>query len=62
MNKEPEKFKKFVFIGIILISLGVSLSTTIGDKTGSLGTVLVALGGLFFIIGMSLKKKSEEHQ
>lgn len=47
-------------MGIIVISLGVVLSTTMSEKVGSLGTVLIAIGGLLFIIAMNRKKKEDE--
>jgi len=62
MKKSLEDYKKFIFTGIIIISLGVTFSTTMSNNLGSIGTVLIAVGGLFFIIGMSKKKKSEKQQ
>jgi len=59
MSKKLEKYKQYIFIGIIIISLGVTFSTILKDNVGSLGTVFIAIGGLFFIIGMSMKKKEE---
>ena len=56
MNRLPE-YKRFVFLGIILIALGTTFTTTLYDSVPSLGVVFIALGGLFFIIGM--KKKNE---
>ncbi|WP_228853497.1 hypothetical protein [Aegicerativicinus sediminis] len=57
MTKKLEPYKRYIFLGIIFIALGVSFSTSLGDETGSLGTVFIAVGGLFFIIGMSKKRK-----
>jgi multisubunit Na+/H+ antiporter MnhB subunit len=62
MKKSLEGYKKFIFTGIIIISLGITFSTTMSNNLGSIGTVLIAVGGLFFIIGMSNKKKSEKQQ
>ena len=59
MKAQLEGYKKFVFVGIILIALGVNFSTTLSDSVGSLGTVFIALGGLFFIIGMKQKKDKD---
>ena len=59
MSKKFEKYKQYIFIGIIIISLGVTFSAILKDNVGSLGTVFIAIGGLFFIIGMSMKKKEE---
>ena len=54
------KSKRFIFLGIIIIALGITFSTTMQDYVSSLGTVFIAVGGLFFIIGMH--KKSQENQ
>ena len=59
-NLEP--YKKFIFIGMIIIALGVTFSTSLKETVGSLGTVFIAVGGLFFIIGMSKKRKEEEQK
>ena len=59
MEKTLEEYRKYIFIGIIIIALGVTLSTTMKDTVGSLGTVLIAVGGLFFIIGMNKKRKED---
>lgn len=55
-SKPLENYKKYIFIGIIMIALGVNF-----NSRGAIGTVLIALGGLFFIIGMR-KKQSESNQ
>ena len=57
-KKELANYRRIFFLGIILIALGVTLSTTL--EIGSLGTVFIALGGLFFIAGMARKRKEEE--
>lgn len=62
MEKKLEEYRKYIFIGIIIIALGVTLSTTMKDTVGSLGTVLIAVGGLFFIIGMSKKRKEDDQK
>ena len=62
MVEKLEKYRRYIFAGIIFIALGVTFSTTMKDSAGSLGTVFIAIGGLFFIIGMSMKKKAEENK
>ncbi|WP_242206715.1 hypothetical protein [Aestuariivivens insulae] len=62
MRSKLELYKRFIFIGIIVIALGVTFSTTLKESVGSLGTVLIAVGGLFFIIGMSKKRKEDERK
>lgn len=55
-NSKVKEYKRFVFMGIIIIALGVTFSTTLKDSIPSLGPVFVALGGLFILIGLSKKK------
>ncbi len=62
MSKKLEPYRKFIFIGIIIIALGITFSTTLKDTVGSLGIVFIAVGGLFFIIGMSKKRKEDEQK
>ena len=58
--KNLENYKKFIFAGITIIALGVAFSTSLKDSAGFLGIVLIAVGGLFFIVGMHRKKAAEE--
>lgn len=57
MNYKNEKYKRYIFMSIILIALGVVFSTTLKDSVSSMGTIFIALGGLFFIMGMRMKRK-----
>jgi len=57
MKDNLEPYKRFIFIGIINIALGVTFSTTLKESFGSLGIVFIAIGGLLFIIGMNKKQK-----
>jgi Sec-independent protein secretion pathway component TatC len=50
-------YRRHIYMGIIIIAVGVSVSTT---SEHTIGTVLIAIGGLFFIIGMSKKRREEE--
>ena len=59
MTEKLAKHKRYIFIGMIIISLGITFSTALKDSAGALGTVLIAIGGLFFIIGMRIKKDEE---
>ena len=59
MNNPLERYKRYVFLGIIIIALGITFSASMKDMVGSLGTVFIAVGGLFFIIGMSMKNKED---
>lgn len=60
MTKNLEEYKHYIFISIILIALGVTFSSTMKEVVGSLGVVFIAVGGLFFIIGMRIKKRQED--
>ena len=62
MSKKLESYKRFIFIGIIIIALGITFSTTLKESVGSLGTVFIAVGALFFIIGMSRKPKDNDRK
>jgi len=50
-------YKRIFFISLVLIVFGVIVQTTLKDVSGPLGIVLIAVGGLFFIISMANKKK-----
>ncbi len=54
-----ESYKRSIFLGIILISLGIAMNTLIQSGVTSAGTVFIALGGLFFIIGMAKKRQRD---
>lgn len=60
MSNNMERYRRYIFMGIVIIALGVGFSTTLKDSLGPLGIVFIALGGLFFIIGMRLKSKDKE--
>lgn len=47
-------------MGIVIIALGIVLSTTLKGNLESLGNVLVAVGGLLFIVGLSKMKREEK--
>ena len=50
-------YKKILFIGIIIIALGIVISTTMSKELGTLGIVFIAIGGFLFIV--SMKKKND---
>lgn len=60
MKNQLENHRKYIFIGIIIIAFGITFSTTLKDTLGSLGIVFIVVGAIFFIIGMSKKRKSDE--
>lgn len=58
--KKLAEYQKFIYLGIVVIALGIVFTTSLRETAGYFGNVLVAIGGLFFIIGMSKKKRSEK--
>ena len=54
-------YKKIFYISLIFIALGVIFNTVLKESVDSLGTVFIALGGLFLIISFGKKRKSEEN-
>jgi len=62
MKSKLPKYKRLIFMAIIVVALGVTLSTTMADRVGHLGTVMIAIGGLLLIAGMSLKRKRDEQK
>jgi len=60
MSKNLENYRRYVFVAIIIITLGTTFNATLKDTGGSIGSVFIAVGGLFFIIGMSKKRKEDE--
>ena len=59
MKPKPKRSKRYVFMGIIVISMGITFNTSMKDSLGSLGVVFIAIGGLFFIIRMNMKRKED---
>jgi len=46
-----------IYYGIILIALGIVYNTTMENVSGTIGTVFIGIGALFFISGMADMKK-----
>lgn len=53
-------YRRTIFYVIVLIALGVIFSTILKDVNSAIGTVFIAIGGLFFIIGMNKKGKEDK--
>ncbi len=53
-------YRRLFFISIIMIAMGINLNTTWKGEFGTLGTVLIAVGGLFFIMAMGKKKEESK--
>jgi len=59
MLKILEPYRRKIFVGIILVALGIVYNTTLSNTSGSLGIVFIGIGSLFFISGMKMKKEIE---
>jgi drug/metabolite transporter superfamily protein YnfA len=60
--KNLYNWQKRIYGALIMIALGIVFSNTMTDTSHSLGNVFIAIGGLFFISGMHLKRKSEQEK
>jgi hypothetical protein len=49
MNNKLERYKQYILIGITIITMGIIFSTTMKDVLGSLGIVVIAVGGLLLL-------------
>lgn len=47
-------YQRTIYVGLIIIAISIVLKSQID---GSIGTVLMSVGSLFFISGMSKKRK-----
>ena len=61
MEDIKKSYQRFIFMGMVIIDMGITFSTTMSNSFGTLGVVFIAIGGLFFIIGMH-KKKLEDNK
>jgi len=59
MQSKLKKSRRFILLGILIIAVGINFTTILKDSVGSLGTVFIAVGGLFFIIGMNFKREAK---
>lgn len=53
-------YKVFLSISLIIIAFGILFNTVLKDSVENLGTVLIAVGGLFLIISMAKKSEVEK--
>jgi len=57
LTKMPA-YKRAIYLSMILIAMGVVIINT--NSIPSVGTVFIALGGFYLIVGMAMKKKEEQ--
>ncbi len=55
-----DKVNKQIYMGIILIALGVVMSG--GMNMGPVGIVFIGVGAYFFIAGMAKQKKKQSEE
>ena len=60
MTKLSSYTRRLFIFGMVLIALGVTLTATLKKETGAIGTVMVGIGGLFFIAAMANKRKEDQ--
>ena len=53
------KAERLGYYAIITVSMGVVVSNTLESDARSLGTVMIAIGGLLLIAAMAEKKKNQ---
>ena len=53
-----EDYKKFLYVAIIVIALGVVFSININRV---LGTIFIASGGFFLLVSMNKKRQGEQN-
>jgi len=44
--------KTAIFIGVLVVMLGILLTTTMNEKTGPIGIILIAVGGIAVVLGL----------
>ncbi|MEN8116880.1 MAG: hypothetical protein ABFS16_07870 [Bacteroidota bacterium] len=62
MMEKLEGHNHYLYYSSVIIALGITFATIFKDIIGSIGIVFIAVGGLFFIIGMKKKRKEDERK
>ena len=47
-----------IFIGVLVVALGVLLTIAMREETGPLGIIFIAVGGVAIVLGISQRKSS----
>jgi len=55
------RYKRIFFLALVCFALAAIFNTVLKESTGSLGTIFVALGGLFLIASMAGKQKFDHN-
>lgn len=56
--KKLKSYQQFIYLGLIIIAIGLAFTLNPKESVSSMSTVFVVLGGLIFLIGIS-KKRAE---
>lgn len=59
---ENLNYKHFIYVSVIIIFTGLIFATTFKDSLYSTGKVTIAVGVIFLIIGMLMKRKNTENK
>ncbi|NQU32319.1 MAG: hypothetical protein HQ521_03715 [Bacteroidetes bacterium] len=59
---ENLNYKHFIYISLIIICTGISFTTAFKDNLGTIGKVTIAVGVVFPIIGMAMKRQNDENK
>ena len=54
---QSEKNKNKIYMGIIIIALGVVMTVSLPETTGLVGFAFIAIGVVFFVLGIRDNKK-----
>lgn len=58
--KNKGLYQKYLFTGILLVLVGLVCTMALKDPLEPIGNILVAIGGLLVVFGLSKKKRSEK--
>lgn len=61
-NKTKPKIQRLFFVSICTTAIGTSVITINSERLGSLGLVLIALGGILLKMALSAKKEETTKQ
>ncbi|NQV37722.1 MAG: hypothetical protein HQ509_06940 [Candidatus Marinimicrobia bacterium] len=59
-NRIYPPYRRKGFFAIILIAFGVVMNSSLGTTPGTIGTVMIGVGGLFLISTLNEKRDYEE--
>ena len=56
MSNNLSGYRRYLYIGVVTIIIGILVTTNLSDQISSLGIILIAVGVLLFVIGIGQKK------